>query len=108
LSFQSHCPLRYLHSFPTRRSSDLLDPYGVPTILVSAEPTKNKFKNVVEQLRPHGLMGAIRGIGDTLTIKVFQKPQIRPSRRKINLWMFLITIVTLVYAGYFVWSAALF
>src|SRR5205807_7674810 len=42
-----------------------LDPYGVPTILVSAEPTKNKFKNVVEQLRPHGLMGAIRGIGDT-------------------------------------------
>jgi len=85
-----------------------LDPYGVPTILVSAEPTKNKFKNVVEQLRPHGLMGAIRGIGDTLTIKVFQKPQIRPSRRKINLWMFLITIVTLVYAGYFVWSGALF
>src|SRR5713101_6327732 len=85
-----------------------LDPYGIPTILVSAELTKEKFKNVVEQLRPQGLLGAIRRTGDTLTIKVFQKPHVRPSRRKINLWMFLITIVTLVYAGYFVWSGALF
>ncbi len=85
-----------------------LDPYGVPTILVSAEPTKEKFKNVVELLRQHGLLGAIRGLGETLTIKVFQKPQVRHPRRKINLWMFLITIVTLVYAGYFVWSGALF
>ena len=85
-----------------------LDPYGVPTILVSAELMKEKFKNVIEQLRPQGLLGAIRRTGDTLTIKVFQKPHVRPSRRKINLWMFLITIVTLVYAGYFVWSGALF
>ncbi len=85
-----------------------LDPYGIPTILVSAELTKEKFKNVVEQLRPQGLLGAIRRTGDTLTIKVFQKPHVRPSRRKMNLWMFLITIVTLVYAGYFVWSGALF
>src|SRR5437879_9913929 len=55
-----------------------LDPYGVPTILVSAEPTKNKFKNVVEQLRTHGLMGAIRGIRETLKIKVYEKSHIRP------------------------------
>src|SRR6266852_9105175 len=85
-----------------------LDPYEIPTILVSTELTKEKFKNVVEQLRPQGLLGAIRRTGDTLTIKVFQKPHVRPSRRKMNLWMFLITIVTLVYAGYFVWSGALF
>lgn len=85
-----------------------LDPYGVPTILVSVEPTKEKFKNVVGQLRLQGLLGAIRLTGDELTIKVFQKPQVRPSRPRINLWMFLITIVTLVYAGYFVWSGALF
>src|SRR5260370_35327958 len=85
-----------------------LDPYGVPTILVSTELTKEKFKNVVEQLRPQGLLGAIRRTGDTMTIKVVQKPHVRPSRRKINLWMFLIPIVTLVYAGYFVWSGALF
>jgi len=85
-----------------------LDPYGIPTILVTPEPTSEKFKNVVEQLRQQSLLGAIRATGDTLTIKVFQKPHVRPSRRKMNLWMFLITIVTLVYAGYFVWSGALF
>src|SRR5713101_2547126 len=85
-----------------------LDPYGIPTILVSAELTKEKVQRVGEQARPQRLLGAIRRTGDTLTIKVFQKPHVRPSRRKINLWMFLITIVTLVYAGYFVWSGALF
>src|SRR6266567_5055316 len=85
-----------------------LDPYGTPTILVAAEPTREKFKNIVEQLRSQGLLGALRGTGDILTIKIFQKPRVRPSRKKINLWMFLITIVTLMYAGYFVWSGSLF
>ena len=85
-----------------------LDPYGIPTILVAAEPTREKFKNIVEQLRAQGLLGALRGTGDTLTIKIFQKPKVRPSRNKINVWMFLITILTLIYAGYFVWSGSLF
>src|SRR5438046_2212747 len=85
-----------------------LDTYGIPTILVAAEPTREKFKNIVEQLRAQGLLGALRGTGDILTIKIFQKPRVRPSRKKINLWMFLITIVTLMYAGYFVWSGSLF
>src|ERR1700756_5656003 len=30
-----------------------LDPYGIPTIIVAAEPTRDKFKNIVDQLRPH-------------------------------------------------------
>src|SRR6266576_5744081 len=78
-----------------------LDPYGIPTILVSAEPTREKFSNVVEQLRIQNLLGAIRATGDTLTIKVFQKPQIKPSRRTINLGLFLTTVVTVTVAGYF-------
>src|SRR5437016_11056668 len=40
-----------------------LDPYGIPTILVSAEPTREKFRNVVEQLRTQNLLGAIRATG---------------------------------------------
>src|SRR5438132_2857242 len=71
-----------------------LDPYGIPTILVSAEPTREKFRTVAEQLRTQNLLGAIRATGDTLTIKVFQKPQIKPSRRTINLGLFLATVVT--------------
>src|SRR5437773_8760854 len=84
-----------------------LDPYGIPTILVSAEPTREKFRNVVEQLRTQNLLGAIRATGDTLTIKVFQKPQIRPSRRTINLGLFLATVVTVTVAGYFLWTGGL-
>src|SRR3989441_10418309 len=84
-----------------------LDPYGIPTILVAAEPTKEKFKNVVGQLRPQGLLGAIRETGDTLTIKVFQKPRLKPSRRTINLGLFIATVVTVMVAGYFLWTGGL-
>jgi len=45
--------------------------------------------------------------GDTLTIKVFQKPQIKPSRRTINLGLFLATVVTVTVAGYFLWTGGL-
>src|SRR5213594_4287027 len=47
-----------------------LDPNGVPTFLVDADATKDKFMHLVEQLRPEGLIAAIRGTADTLTIKV--------------------------------------
>ena len=81
-----------------------LDPYGIPTILIAPEPTRQKFKNVVEQLREQGLLGAIRATGDTLTIKVFQKPHLKPSRRTINLGLFLATVVTVTVAGYILWT----
>ena len=84
-----------------------LDPYGIPTILVSAEPTREKFKKVVEQLKPHGLLGAVRAFGDTLTIKVFPKPNLKPSRRTINLGLFLATVVSVTIAGYLLWTGAL-
>jgi Zn-dependent protease len=84
-----------------------LDPYGIPTIIVAAEPTREKFKKIVDQLRPQGLLGAIRATGDTLTIKVFGKPQMRPSRRTINLGLFLATVVTVTVAGYFLWTGGL-
>ncbi|TMI54669.1 hypothetical protein E6H15_05590 [Candidatus Bathyarchaeota archaeon] len=64
-----------------------LDPNGVPTFLVDADATKDKFMHLVEQLRPEGLIAAIRGTADTLTIKVFQKPQVKQSRRTINLYL---------------------
>ena len=83
-----------------------LDPYGIPTILVSAEPTREKFRNVAEQLRTQNLLGAIRATGDTLTIKVFQRPQIKPSRRTINLALFIATVVSVTVAGYLLWTGA--
>src|SRR6266446_3653564 len=84
-----------------------LDPYGIPTVLVAAEPTREKFKVIVEQLRSQNLLGAIRATGDTLTIKVFQKPNLKPSRRTINLGLFLATVVSVTIAGYLLWTGAL-
>ena len=84
-----------------------LDPYGIPTILVTAEPTREKFRSIVEQLRSKNLLGAIRATGDTLTIKVFQKPQPRPSRRTINLGLFIATVVSVTVAGYLLWTGTL-
>jgi len=84
-----------------------LDPNGVPTFLVNADATKDKFMHLVEQLRPEGLIAAIRGTADTLTIKVFQKPQVKQSRRTINLGLFLATVVSVTVAGYFLWTGGL-
>ena len=84
-----------------------IDPNGVPTFLVSAEPTKEKFLRTIDQLRPQGLTAAIRGQGDTLTIKVFQRPEIKPSRRTINLGLFFATVVTVTVAGFFLWTGSL-
>ena len=66
-----------------------------------------KFLRVMEQLRSQSLIAAIRGVGDTLTLKVFQKPQVRPPRRTINLGLFLATIATVTVAGYFLWTGGL-
>ena len=63
--------------------------------------------HLVEQLRPEGLIAAIRGTADTLTIKVFQKPQVKQSRRTINLGLFLATVVSVTVAGYFLWTGGL-
>ncbi len=84
-----------------------LDPNGVPTFVVSAEPPKQKFLELVEKLKSQGLTAAIRAAGESLTIKVFQKPQIKPSRRTINLGLFVATVVTVTLAGYFLWTGGL-
>ncbi len=81
-----------------------LDPYGVPTVQIVAEPVKSKFKALLGQLAEHHLVGAIRGTGDTLTVRVFQKPAIRPPRRIINLVLFIATVVSVFAAGYYIWD----
>jgi membrane-associated protease RseP (regulator of RpoE activity) len=87
-----------------------LDPYGIPTVQVTREPAKEKFKRLLEQLGQHGLIAAIRGSSgssDTLTIKMFQKPTRQPPRRTINLALFAATILTVFIAGYLLWQAQL-
>src|SRR2546427_1319613 len=85
-----------------------LDPYGIPTVQVTQEPAKEKFQRLLGQLRQQGLIAAIRGTTDGLTIKVFQKPVVKPSRKIINLGLFLATVTTVLIAGYYLWTTGLF
>ena len=84
-----------------------IDPNGVPTFVVYSEDKKHKFLELVQQLRPKGLIAAIRGTSDGLAIKVFQKPHVNPSRKSINIGLFLASVVTVMIAGYFVWTGSL-
>jgi len=85
-----------------------LDPYGIPTVQVTQEPAKEKFQRLLEQLHQQGLIAAIRGTTDGLTIKVFQKPHVKPSNKNINLGLFLATVATVFLAGYYLWTSGLF
>jgi membrane-associated protease RseP (regulator of RpoE activity) len=81
-----------------------LDPYGVPTMHVAAEPARDKFRSLLDDFAKIGLVAILRGSGDTLTIKVVQKPQLKPPRKIINLALFLATVVTVFVAGWFAWA----
>ncbi len=81
-----------------------LDPYGVPTIQVAAEPVKEKFKQLLAELAPQKLTALIRGSGNTITIKVVQKPQPGPPRKTINLVLFVATVGTVFVAGFLLWG----
>jgi len=82
-----------------------LDPYGVPTVLVAAEPVKQKFGALIRQIAGQNLVAAIRGHGDTLTLKFFQKPQMGPPRKWINVVLFLASLGTVFFAGFILWNA---
>ena len=76
--------------------------------MVDLEPAKAKFLNLISQLKSEGLIAAMRRSGTSLTIKVFSRPRIKPSRRSINLGLFFITVLTVTIAGYFVWTGSPF
>ena len=82
-----------------------LDPYGVPTIQVAAEPAREKFRSLLDDLGKNGLVAILRGSGDTLTIRVAQKPQLKPPRKQINLALLFATVATVLLAGWLSWTA---
>lgn len=81
-----------------------LDPNGIPTFLVSNEPSKMKFTKLLDQLMEQGLVAALRRTSNGLLIKVFQKPPVHRPRRTLNLILFIATVATVSLAGYILWT----
>ena len=82
----------------------LLDAYadvnGLPTFVVVNEPMKTKFQELLNDLANHKLMAKIRRVSNKLVISVFPKPELGRPRRKINLILFLATVVAVSIASY--------
>ena len=82
----------------------LLDAYvdvnGLPTFVVAEQPMKAKFKELLHDLANHDLMATIRRVSDKLVISVFPKPKLGRPRRKINLLLFVASIISVSIASY--------
>lgn len=77
-----------------------VDIYGFPTFIVSDEPVKQKFQELLLDLRNHHLTARIQRVADDLVVSVFPKPNIGPPRLKINLALFLATVASVAFASY--------
>ena len=77
-----------------------VDVNGLPTFVVTNEPVKDKFRELLHDLANHGLMAKVRRVSDKLVISIFPKPILGKPRRKINFLLFLVTIATVSVASY--------
>jgi Zn-dependent protease len=82
----------------------VLDAYadvnGLPTFVVANEPMKAKFEELLKDLANHKLMAKIRQVSNKLVISVFPKPELKRPRRKINLILFVGTVISVGVASY--------
>jgi Zn-dependent protease len=83
----------------------ILDAYvdvnGLPTFVITREPIKEKFLELLRDLKNHNLSAKVRQVADKLVISVFPKPVLGKPRRFINLALFLATIGTVSLASYY-------
>jgi membrane-associated protease RseP (regulator of RpoE activity) len=78
-----------------------VDVNGLPTFVVTKEPIKAKFHELLGDLANHNLVAKIRSVSDKLVISVFPKPKLAQPRRRINLLLFLVSTITVSVTGYF-------
>lgn len=76
-----------------------VDVFGLPTFVVTQEPIKGKFRELLDDLANHNLLAKIRRVGDKLVISIIPKPSAGKPRKVINLGMFLATVVTVAIAS---------
>ena len=77
-----------------------VDVNGLPTFVVTNEPIKAKFQELLGDLANHNLVAKIRSVSDKLVISIFPKPKLGQPRKKINVLLFLATVITVGIASY--------
>jgi len=78
--------------------------FGVPTFIIAKTPTKSPFKNLVAKMKEKSYIPSLRRMNGDLIIRVIPKPASRRSRSEINLVLFLVTLGSILYSGY--WANA--
>jgi len=74
--------------------------FGIPSFIIAKGPTKKPFRNLVQKMKVQGYIPKLKKSGETLIIRVINRPTVKPSRWEINLSLFLITAVSVLYSGY--------
>ena len=77
-----------------------VDQYGIPSFTVEKEPVKQKFKDLLGDLKPLQLCASVRSQPDKLMVRVFQRIRARPSNLLVNVVLMLATIGTILFASY--------
>ena len=77
-----------------------VDINGVPVFVIMEEPIKQKFQELLMDLRNHQLTARVQKIAENLVVSVFPKPVLGKPRLKINLILFVATIMSIATASY--------
>jgi membrane-associated protease RseP (regulator of RpoE activity) len=77
-----------------------IDINGLPTFIVSDEPIKQKFQELLLDLGNHQLTAKIRRVADNLVVSVSPKPKLGKPHLRTNVILFLATIASVTYASY--------
>lgn len=76
--------------------------YGVPTFYVGLrQGSKQAFLRLIRRLDAVGFVPVLKKREDKTVLQVIGKPPVKPSRRIINVVLFLATIGTTLITGYF-------
>jgi len=81
-----------------------VDMHGAPVFVVSVEPLKKKFKQLLSEISKFNLVAAVRQNNSQLVIRIIPKPFVKPARSKINIGLFILTVATITVTGYEIWS----
>lgn len=88
-----------------------IDTQGVPTFIISniylstiPKRLEDRFKKLVFDCYKSNLMPLLRKEKDQLVLRIYSKPPVKKARTNINIVLFLVTICTIFFAGYYLWG----